>query len=217
MTTAIVTFILIGITVLISNRAYKDYNLKQQLLFHPYTIGKKGEYWRFLTHGFIHADSNHLFRNMLALFLFGMVLEKGVFGYHQSGNAPGIAIYIFFYLSAIIVASIPSYFKHQNNSSYGALGASGATSALVFAYILATDPWNWFLFPPLPAIIIAVGFIWYSTQMDKKGADNIAHDVHIWGAIYGLVFMLAIDNIYDMGILDSFIEKLLKGPRLPQW
>jgi len=185
------TFILIGITALISFQAKQNPSLYNKLVFHPFTIKRQGEWHRFLTHGFIHSRAGwtHLALNMFVLFQFGLFVEGKFIGLF--GVSTGRLVFLFLYLSAIVFSSIPSYAKHQDNSSYGAVGASGATSALLFAYVLF-KPWQMFDFPPLPGILLAVGYVVYSHYMSKQNMDNIGHDAHLYGAIYGLLCTLGL-------------------------
>ena len=125
-------------------------------------------------------------------------------------------MFLLLYLSAIVIAAIPAYIKHHNNFHYNALGASGATSALVFGYILL-DPWQWFLFPPLPALLVGILYLWYSSYMDRRGGDNIAHDAHLWGAIYGLVFTVVSVVVVRPDLIDYFISALMQGPSAPNF
>lgn len=203
------SIILVIMTALISYRAFNDSVVRGKLIFYPKIIKEQGEWYRFLTSGFIHADYNHLLINMFVLWQFGEVAEELfpiIFG-----PTYGKIVFILFYLSAIIISSIPSYFRHQDNPSYAALGASGATSALVFVYIFLA-PWNWFLFPPLPAILLGIGYLMYSSYMDKRGTDNIGHNAHFWGAVYGIVFIVSASLSFRPELFESFISQLLAGP-----
>ena len=208
------TLILVILTGLVSFQAFNSPEMQYKLRFHPVSVKNNGEWYRFLTHGFVHANWEHLLINMFVLWQFGEFIEymfNGLFG-------PGIGriMYLFLYLSAIVIASVPSYFRHENNSYYAAVGASGATSALVFAYILF-QPWGWFLFPPLPAIIFGVAFLWYSSYMEKRGMDNIGHNAHFWGAVYGVAFTLISAAVLNPGLIDVFIAQLLQGPTAPSF
>src|SRR5699024_3831736 len=82
----------------------------------------------------------------------------------------------------------------RRRSDYVSLGASGAVSAVLFAFILL-QPWEVFFvfFIPLPALLYAVAYVRYSIYMDRQGRDNINHSAHLWGAAYGVVFTLAVD------------------------
>lgn len=208
------TIVLIILTGLISYQAFNNPSMKAQLLFHPSSIKSSGQWFRFLTHGFVHSNMNHLILNMVVLYLFGETIE--IYFGSIFGQAFGKIAYLFFYLSAIVIASIPSYFKYQNTVGYSAVGASGATSAMVMAYVFFS-PWNWFILPPLPAIIFAIGYLWYSTYMDKKGTDNIGHNAHFWGAVYGIVFIVISAQAFNPAYIDNFIQLFMEGPSMPSF
>ncbi len=219
------TLILVVMTSLISYQAFGNELMKQKLIFYPVSIKERGELYRFITHGFIHGDLMHLIVNMYVLYVFGDHIEY-IFTSEQElifhsgatikgfGPVKGRIIFLILYLGAIIISSIPQYFRHQDNGFYRALGASGGTSAIVFAYILF-DPWAWFKFPPLPAILLGVGYLLYSSYMDKRGGDNIGHNAHFWGSVYGFVFTIAMAAIFQPDMLQMFIDHFLAGPRAP--
>lgn len=208
------TLILVIMTGIISYQAFENTSMRNKLLFHPASVKEFGEYYRFLTHGFVHANWQHLLINLFVLYQFGEVIESIFASPKVFGPTFGRILYVLLYLTAIVLASIPSYFKHQDNQYYSALGASGATSALVFAYILF-NPWGWFLFPPLPAILFGVAYLWYSSYMSKRGVDNIGHDAHFWGAVYGAAFTIGAVLVFRPSIVTNFINVLLAGPEPP--
>ena len=201
----ITTYILI-VTTLVSFFAFNNIELRQKLIFNPFIIRSKNEYYRFITSGFIHADWGHLILNMLVLFFFSFTIESY---YLQLFDNKVMAKYyfLFLYSGGLIVSDLPSYFKHKDNYYYNSLGASGATSSVLFAYILF-KPWAMLYFfgiIPIPAIIFGVGYLWYSTHMSKKAIDNINHDAHFYGAIWGILFTLIIKP--EVGLI--FLNKLL--------
>lgn len=199
------------LTALISFQAFGNPDMRSKLLFHPASIKNRGEYYRFLTSGFIHGDWMHLIINMIVLWQFGEIAET-VFTNWLFGPVVGRVVFVLFYLSAIVAANIPSYLRHRDNYGYAALGASGATSALVFAFVLFF-PWEWFAFPPLPAIVFAVGYLFYSSYMDKRGTDNIGHNAHLWGAIYGVAFIVAAVSLFSPELLYLMYEQFTAGPK----
>ena len=207
------TLIIIILTGLISFQAFSNPAIQQQLIFHPHTIRRTGQWYRFLSHGLIHADLQHLLINMFVLWQFGEVIELRVF-LPLFGDLYGRLLYIFLYFSAIVMASVGTYVKHQNNPGYAAVGASGATSALVFSYILF-DPWQWFIFPPLPAILLGVAYLFYSSYMERRGNDNIGHNAHFWGAVYGAIFTFVAVTVVRPDFPAQFLAKLLSGPVSP--
>ncbi|MEL6140820.1 MAG: rhomboid family intramembrane serine protease [Bacteroidota bacterium] len=195
-----ITIVLIVFTVLISLQVMNRPDLKAKLVFHPGLIQERGEWYRFLTSGFIHADGRHLFFNMLGLYIFGRTAETLFVtggGYYDSrggitmiepifGPSLGPVMYLAFYMAAIIAASSVNYIRHKDNFAFSALGASGGVSALIWPYIFFA-PWEWFIFPPLPAIVIGPLYLWYSSRMDRDGRDRVDHSAHLWGAIFGLI------------------------------
>ena len=182
-----ITLALIAVTVLVSWQAWERPQLLDRLILWPPAIDRQRQYDRLLTHGFIHADGMHLIFNMITLYSFGQIME----GYFSARITP--IGYLLFYLSAVVVAILPTFMKHRHDASYRSLGASGAVSAVLFASILL-DPWNgiymFFIPIPIPAFIFAGLYVWYSIWMDKRGGDNINHSAHLWGALYGMMFTL---------------------------
>lgn len=176
--------VIIIVTSWVSYHAWKDPVLLQKCIFNPYIIHNKNEYWRFLTSGMIHKDMTHLLMNMISLFFFGRNLEDiYVSLYGVAGSFYFVGIYFF----TMVLADIPSFFKHKDNFHYNALGASGAVSAVVFAciYFAPLNGICFFLFICLPGFIAGTLFIIYSVYQGRHGNDMIGHDVHIYGALLG--------------------------------
>ncbi|PPK84324.1 rhomboid family protein [Neolewinella xylanilytica] len=206
------TIIIILITVLISWQAFNNPELKSKLMFLPSAIKDRGEYYRFLTHGFVHGDFQHLLFNMYALYIFGQTAES-IFSSYLFGPTFGKLAYLVFYCVAIVAASVPDYLRHQDNRMYASLGASGGVAAMLWPYIML-GPWNWFIFPPLPAILLGIGYILYSHYADKQGRGNIGHNAHLWGAIFGLVTYSVLLLSLQPELMQYFLEQLMqpKGP-----
>jgi membrane associated rhomboid family serine protease len=197
------TLILIIITVVISATSFNNPKVYGDFILYPPAINR-GQYYRFLTSGFIHANWQHLLFNMITLYFFGEAIEAVLVTY------VGKWAFLALYLGGIIISDIPSYLKNKHNSGYASLGASGGVSSVVFAFIIFA-PWSWFAFPPVPAILYGVAYMWYSVYMSKRGGDHINHDAHLWGSIFGVVFIFI--NMPEQ--LPGFLERLLdvKGPR----
>jgi membrane associated rhomboid family serine protease len=182
-----ITIILVAATVLVSWLAFNDRKLLDRLILWPPAIDRRKQYDRLLTHGFIHADFQHLLFNMITLFFFGRAIEPL---FVERIGAPG---FLGFYLSAIVVAILPSYMQHVHDARYRSLGASGAVSAVMFSFILFS-PWSKIYFFPfpfgIPAVLYAVFYVGYSVWMDRRGGDNINHSAHLVGGAYGVAFTL---------------------------
>lgn len=204
-----ITLALIIITGLISYQGLNNPRIIDSLRHHPYSEFNKKEYYRLLSSGFVHGSMGHLLINMFVLYMFGNYIESA-FAYFF-GDLMGKTMYLLLYLTAIIAGDLPTHFRFKNNFGYAAVGASGATSALVLIYCLL-DPWSWFIYPPVPAIVFAGGYLAYSHWADKKGSrDGIGHSAHLYGAIYGLIFILASKPV----IYKIFISKMMEGPIWP--
>ncbi len=206
------TILICIITGGVSYIAFSNPALQERLTFIPYLIKRNKEWYRFISHGFVHGSMGHLLINLFVLWQFGEFTDR-LFQVYFGAEIAGTLL-IVFYFSAIIVASIYSYLKHQDNPSYRAVGASGGTSAILTSYVVY-DPWQWFLFPPLPSILMLVAYLWYSNDMAKKGGDNIGHDAHFYGMVYGVVFIVCVSLILNPGLLSDFLVRLLEGPSMP--
>ncbi|HEY0332289.1 MAG TPA: rhomboid family intramembrane serine protease [Stenotrophomonas sp.] len=195
-----ITLLLIAITAIVSWMAFKNRKLADRLVLWPPAIDRHRQYDRLVTYGFIHADFSHLLFNMVTLFFFGRAIEGVML--QLTGS---MLTYPLFYLGALVVSILPSYLKNQKNPNYLSLGASGAVSAVLFAYILLS-PWTWIFvfFIPVPAIIYAVFYVGYSIWMDRRGGDRINHSAHLAGAAFGVLFMVAMEP----GVIGVFLQQL---------
>ena len=198
------TIIIIAVTCLISYMAWQNRQLMERLIFWSPAI-KEGQYERFVTHGFIHADGMHLLFNMFTFYFFGSIIESF---YRQYLGGAG---FVLFYLGAIVAAMLPSYLKHKDDRNYMSLGASGGVSAVLFAYILLA-PWELlYLFAaiPVPAIVFAVAYVWYSIYANNQNNDNINHSAHLYGGLFGVIMTI----VLEPRIIGHFFNQLLN----PSW
>ena len=197
------TLIIIIITVTTSIYAWKRPEIQYKWMMTPYKVSQNKEYMRFLTSAFIHANQIHLFFNMFTLYFFGDVIEQNFRNFYGSlGNV----VFVAFYLSAVVISDIPTFRKHRKNPYYSSLGASGGVSAVIFASI--------FFYPLnkiclygiicMPGIILGFCYVVYTYFQSKKVNDNINHDAHLYGAIYGIVFSI----IARPSAIFTFIEQI---------
>ena len=195
------TLLIIAATVLVSWLAFNNPRLLERLILWPPAVARRHQYDRLVTHGFIHADFQHLLFNMITLFFFGRAVEQWFVPYI------GQAGFVLFYLSAIVVAILPTYLKHRGDASYRSLGASGAVSAVLFTFILV-QPWSLIIVfvLPVPAIVYGVLYVGYSIWMDRQGRDNVNHSAHLWGAGYGILFTLMMEPRVGPAFLESLMH-----------
>ena len=204
-----VTFTLLLINVMVSLYAlFSDPSVIQRFAFSPFLIKTRKEYVRAITGGFLHGGIGHLAFNMLALFSFGVQLEKFVFG--------PVGFFILYFGSELAAHAL-SYYRHHKDPSYSAIGASGAVSGVVFAYCMF-DPFAMLLvfFVPMPAIVFAVLYVVGSVYMMKNQPEGmlgrIGHDAHLGGAIGGVILTILLKpqsvQIFTSQI-GQFLERFL--------
>ena len=183
-----ICWVIMGVTALVSMAAWQRDSWMAAMMMSPSRIATYGEYWRFLTSGFIHADFTHLFFNLFSFYFFGTQLE-----YIFSVIFPGLGPWVFlvFYLLGIIVADLPTFFKQKHNHYFNSLGASGAVSATIFAGIMFFPTEKIYLFGivGIPGIIYAGLFTWYSIEMERRGRDFVNHSAHLYGGLFGVIFV----------------------------
>jgi membrane associated rhomboid family serine protease len=137
---------------------------------------------------------------MFALFFFG---QHVAYYFGPQGNILMITLY----LLGIVIADIPTYLKYQDVPKYNSLGASGGVAAVVFSSIMF-EPINpiYIMFIPIgiPGFILGALYLVYSYYQGKRMSDNINHDAHLFGAIFGLAFTV----ILRPGVVISFVQQI---------
>jgi membrane associated rhomboid family serine protease len=187
------TIVIIIITAVTSFIAFSNQPAFYKMKFNAYLIHHNRQWHRFFTYALIHADWMHLLVNMFVLWSFGSLVEQ-LFQVHFAERAT--FYYLLLYVGGVLFSTLPSYGKHKNNDFYNAVGASGAVSAVLFSSIIMYPQGTiifLFLPFPIPAWIFGILYLVYSAYMAKRGSDNIGHDAHFWGAVYGVVFTIALN------------------------
>lgn len=208
-----ITISIIVITAIVSFSAFNSQKVMFDLVFWPARMNEtSGQWYRFWTYGFIHADLAHIIFNMYSLYSFGQILERYLFGQPEIFGSKSKLIFLILYLTAIAVSVIPDYFKNRNNFGYRAVGASGAVSAIVFATILLYPQGKMGLvFIPImvPGYVFGILFLVISAILEKRGNTNIGHGTHIYGALYGLLFTIVATKLFsDFDVIGNFIDSI---------
>jgi membrane associated rhomboid family serine protease len=207
-----ILIIIIIITVGISLKAFNDRGFLERWMYLPYLVKHEKQYYRTFSHVFIHADYGHLIFNMISLFFLGDGLLNTVGGMYRDGDGPlfyiggglldtygpimgQVHFFALFVLGGLFAGILP-FMRHKDHEWYKSLGASGAVSAVIFAAII----WNPsmelnLIFIPIgiPAYIFGPLYLAYEFYQDKRGNTGVAHDAHIGGAIFGVVYVLIIN------------------------
>ena len=180
---AICTTLLILGTCVASYLGFQSRELEEKYIFCPERILVGKEYYRLVTSAFLHGGWGHLVWNMVGLYSFGRGLEWSL----------GKSGFLLVYFGAVVGGNLLSLYVHRHHI-YAAVGASGGVCGVVFAALL--------LFPgvgvalyfvlPIPGWLFAIGFIVVSFLAMKNARDNTGHDVHLGGAIVGLLIAAAL-------------------------
>jgi len=201
----------------VSIPAFSNTKLMNDLIFYPPAIANNNQYYRFITHGFLHADIAHLAFNMIALYSFGGAVEQ-IFSLDCLFGSMGKVYYLLMYMVALVVATLPTYQKNKNNYQYRSLGASGAVSAVVFAGItlLPQLPINFMFIPiDIPGYVFGIVYLGVSAYLDRKGGGNVNHSAHLWGAAFGVVFTIIMClALAKLNVLENFLRQIQAGGRL---
>ncbi|RPD50453.1 rhomboid family intramembrane serine protease [Hymenobacter sediminis] len=185
------TLVLTVLTVGISLYAWSNEALLDSWILSPYRVKRNHDYYRFITSGFLHADFGHLLFNMLAFYSFSRIVETVFFAVF--GPTAGLLYFLLLYLGGIILSDIPTYLRHRDDPDYRSLGASGGVASVVFSAILFNPTAGIRIFPipiPIPGFIFGFLYLAYSYYMGRRRGDNINHDAHFYGALYGIVLTI---------------------------
>jgi membrane associated rhomboid family serine protease len=173
------------------------------LIMNPYVTYHNRQYYRFISSGFVHKDHMHLLWNMFSFYFFGIAIENEFQA--RFGSAGGL-YFIALYVLAIIVSDIPTFLKRKNDPRYNSLGASGGVSAVIFAFIIFEPLARICLYFALcmPGFILGGLYIIFSWYQGRKSNDNINHDAHLYGALFGFLFCV----IVAPSSIGDFIEQI---------
>ncbi|WP_422360914.1 rhomboid family intramembrane serine protease [Reichenbachiella sp.] len=197
------TIIIIIVNVAVSYMGFQNHNLQYKLTMNPVAILRHGQWYRVVTSGFIHSNWAHLGFNMFTFYFFGRLVEQIFIA--LKGNLGGI-YFVVFYLLGIVISDLPSLLKHKDHPHYNSLGASGGVAAVVFCSILffPMEEICLYGFICLKGFILGALYLIYSYTKGKQISDNVNHDAHLIGAVFGLVFSVMIEP----RVLGSFIKQI---------
>ena len=201
-----ITIALIGVTVYLSWRGFKNGAFFDKYSFRIDSILGRKEYYRVISSGFLHADLPHLIFNAFCFYSFAEGIEL------LFGKAALLSIYFL----SLVGGGLLSLLIHRNHHDYTAVGASGAVSGIIFAsiFLLPGGSVMLFLIPiPIPAAIFAILYTVISIYGIRTQKGNIGHDAHLGGAITGMVVTAALypQAVKASPLLFAFIMVLTVG------
>ena len=144
------------------------------------------ELWQLLTYGFLHGGLNHLFFNMLALYMFGGEVERLLGSRH----------YLQYYLVCVVGAALAQLFvvSRMEMEPVPTLGASGGVFGLLLAFGMAFPHRRiMLLFPPIPMpawlFVTLYGVLELYLGVTGSG-QGVAHFAHLGGMAAGYVLLV---------------------------
>ena len=197
---------LVAVTCLVSILAFRNPELFRRFQFNAYAIKHQKQSYRFFTYGFLHAGWAHLAINMFVLWSFGRIVYTLYL--YIFGNL-GILYFLLLYIGGIMFSVLFDFGRHKDHVWYSAVGASGAVSAVVFASIILYPAGGIYLFfipIEIPSPIFGILYLVYSAYMARRGKDNIGHDAHFWGAVYGVILTIALKPVLFLNFIDEVIN-----------
>lgn len=204
-----ITVIIVVVTCIVSFLAFSNQRLINELIFYPPAIARENQWYRFFSNGLIHADIGHLAFNMISLYMFGRLVENS---FTEIFGGKGVVLYVILYISSLAVSLIPTYMQQKDNYEYRSLGASGAVSAVVFVGILLFPDFHiglLFIPPVIPGFIFGPLYLIITAYLAKKGGGGINHSAHLWGALYGLAFIIAMSfALSNFNPVSNFFERI---------
>lgn len=166
--------------------------------FAPLLLSNPGEYYRILTSMFLHADFFHILFNMYFLYVFGRAVENAL------GRGRYAALYLLSGVAASIFHAAFSFIGGFSNYVIPAIGASGAISGILGAYLILYPGtslimgWWFFLFPFFIRLKASYYLLfWFAMQVIygyARAAGSTAVFAHAGGFIAGIALLPLLAN-----------------------
>ena len=160
-----------------------------------------------ITYMFMHANFQHIFFNMFAVWMFGRTLEmvwgpkRFLFYYILCGIGAGLiqegvqwvdyVVNLSQYERVNTGISIISMDEYLNLLT--TVGASGAVYAILLAFGMLFPNSEMFIFPlpmPIKAKYFVIGYAVLELVLGITGGDGIAHFAHLGGMLFGLILII---------------------------
>lgn len=162
---------------------------------------------QFITYMFMHANFQHIFFNMFAVWMFGRVLEevwgprRFLFYYIVCGIGAGLVQEVVLYLeyafdwsdytmvdTGMGIISMSEFLNQLNT-----VGASGAVYGILLAFGMLFPNSEMFVFPipfPIKAKFFVIGYAVIELLLGVSSHDGVAHFAYLGGMIFGIFLIL---------------------------
>lgn len=163
-----------------------------------------------ITYMFMHANFQHIFFNMFAVWMFGRILEnvwggkRFLFYYVACGLGAGFVqeiVQLIHYYTVLsdydgvnmgsgLVIPMSQYLNFMTT-----VGASGAVFGILLAFGMMFPDERMFIFPiPFPVrakwFVIGYAVLELVLGISNNAADNVAHFAHLGGMLFGFFILL---------------------------
>ena len=162
-------------------------HLMGALMFAPaYTLHQP---WSIVTYMFLHADTGHIFFNMLSLFFFGTRVE------HRLGSSRFLQLYLWSGVAGALLSLVFAYLPLPipvSDPRIPIVGASGAVFGVMFAfaYYWPGDRVLLMGIIPVEARVLVTIMTLFAVFGGFTGAQaGIAHFAHLGGFVGGWLYL----------------------------
>lgn len=178
---AVLVIAVINVAVFVLTSLFR--NLSAYLGLVPFLVVHAQTYWQFFTYQFVHGDFFHLAFNMLALFFFGIPVERKI----------GTKEFILYYLLIGTIGGALSFLVYAATGFYTItlVGASGAIFGLLLLYAVLYPNsviYIWGVIP-VPAPLLILGYAVIELISIFSVGDGVAHLTHFIGLLAGWVYI----------------------------
>jgi membrane associated rhomboid family serine protease len=151
----------------------------------PASVLQAGTWWQVVTYMFVHSGFQHIFFNMLALFIFGIQLER------RMGSTEFLLYYFFSGIGAglatVLINSVAGM------GGVAVVGASGAIFGLLLAFASFFPDARIFIFGVLPmraptAVALYAGIEVVLQFWNSR--SGVAHLTHLAGLAFGYLYLV---------------------------
>lgn len=160
-----------------------------------------------ISYMFMHANFQHLFFNMFAVWMFGRVLEQ------VWGPKRFLTYYLICSIGAGLIQELVQYVEYATVLSdyqsvrtelgvipmqlylneLNTVGASGAVFGILLAFGMLFPNSEMFVFPipmPIKAKFFVIGYAVLEFFLGVSGGGNVAHFAHLGGMLFGLLMII---------------------------